>query len=42
MRVMTDAEVDFVTIMNPAGIRWTHPVESEIGQHFRGNIARLP
>ncbi|MFF0159482.1 ATP-binding protein [Streptomyces sp. NPDC005263] len=38
LRVMTDTEVDFVTIMNPRGIRWTHPVETEIGQHFRGNI----
>ena len=39
LRVMADADVDFVTIMNPRGIRWTHPVETEIGQHFRGNIA---
>ncbi|MFF4589638.1 ATP-binding protein [Streptomyces sp. NPDC001388] len=40
LRVMRDTEVDFVTIMNPDGIRWTHPVESEIGQRFRGHIAR--
>jgi two-component system, CitB family, sensor kinase len=40
LRVQHDAEVDFVTIMNPKGIRWTHPVEDRIGQHFRGNIDR--
>ncbi|WP_078942577.1 sensor histidine kinase [Streptomyces viridochromogenes] len=40
LRVQRDAEVDFVTIMNPAGIRWTHPDEKQIGQHFRGHTAR--
>ncbi|GKQ39930.1 sensor histidine kinase [Streptomyces sp. A012304] len=40
LRVMRDTEVDFVTIMNPSGIRWTHPDENEIGRHFRGNTAR--
>ncbi|KOG34359.1 sensor histidine kinase [Streptomyces resistomycificus] len=40
LRVMRDTEVDFVTIMNPRGIRWTHPDENEIGQPFRGHIAR--
>ncbi|MDQ1048694.1 sensor histidine kinase [Streptomyces sp. V4I2] len=39
LRVMRDADVDFVTIMNPKGIRWTHPKTSEIGKPFRGNIA---
>lgn len=39
LRVQHDAQVDFVTIMNPRGIRWTHPVKERIGQHFRGNIA---
>ncbi|MDL5203880.1 sensor histidine kinase [Streptomyces sp. ALI-76-A] len=38
LRVAADTDVDFVTIMNPRGIRWTHPVESEIGQRFRGHI----
>ncbi|MFE0452242.1 ATP-binding protein [Streptomyces sp. NPDC058914] len=37
LRIMRDTEVDFVTIMNPQGIRWTHPDASEIGRHFRGN-----
>ncbi|MEH0575565.1 sensor histidine kinase [Streptomyces sp. B21-108] len=40
LRVMKDAEVDFVTIMNPKGIRWTHPDVTQIGQRFRGNTAR--
>ncbi|MFF9057979.1 ATP-binding protein [Streptomyces sp. NPDC101213] len=40
LRIMHDTEVDFVTIMNPAGIRWTHPDEEQIGLHFRGNTAR--
>ncbi|MFG2127519.1 ATP-binding protein [Streptomyces sp. NPDC048751] len=40
LRVMHDTKVDFVTIMNPQGIRWTHPDRDEIGQHFRGHTAR--
>ncbi|MFE9019513.1 ATP-binding protein [Streptomyces sp. NPDC007808] len=40
LRVQRDAEVDFVTIMNPAGIRWTHPDPKQIGQHFRGHTER--
>ncbi|MFF3849406.1 ATP-binding protein [Streptomyces sp. NPDC002328] len=40
LRVMRDTEVDFVTIMNPEGIRWTHPDENQIGRHFLGNTAR--
>ncbi|MGV9938444.1 sensor histidine kinase [Streptomyces sp. NPDC003401] len=40
LRIMHDTEVDFVTIMNPAGIRWTHPDERQIGLHFQGNTAR--
>jgi sensor histidine kinase regulating citrate/malate metabolism len=38
-RVVRDAEVDFVTIMNPRGIRWTHPDPEQIGQRFRGHTA---
>ncbi|TLS41020.1 sensor histidine kinase [Streptomyces montanus] len=38
--VMRHAEVDFVTIMNTQGIRWTHPREEEIGQRFLGNTER--
>ncbi|WP_371669073.1 sensor histidine kinase [Streptomyces sp. NBC_00289] len=40
LRVQRDTEVDFVTIMNPQGIRWTHPEADQIGRHFRGNIDR--
>ncbi|MGW2464125.1 sensor histidine kinase [Streptomyces sp. NPDC001761] len=38
LQVMRDANVDFVTIMNPSGIRWTHPDWNEIGKRFLGNI----
>ncbi|MFD0317371.1 sensor histidine kinase [Streptomyces flavalbus] len=37
--VMRDTDVDFVTIMDPDGIRWTHPREEEIGQRFLGHTA---
>ncbi|MEU3279358.1 sensor histidine kinase [Streptomyces antibioticus] len=39
LRVVRDTDVDFVTIMNTDGIRWTHPEEREIGRPFRGNTA---
>ncbi|MGW1804668.1 sensor histidine kinase [Streptomyces sp. NPDC002078] len=38
LMVMRDADVDFVTIMNPAGIRWTHPDRTQIGKRFLGRI----
>ncbi|MFG2353640.1 ATP-binding protein [Streptomyces sp. NPDC048521] len=38
LRVMRDADVDFVTIMNPDGIRWTHPDRKQIGKRFLGRI----
>ncbi|WP_367320714.1 ATP-binding protein [Streptomyces sp. HUAS ZL42] len=37
LKVMHDARVDFVTIMNPEGIRWTHPDKNQIGRKFRGH-----
>ncbi|MCH5677737.1 sensor histidine kinase [Streptomyces gilvus] len=40
LKVMRDADVDFVTIMDPQGIRWTHPTPKLIGKHFVGNIAK--
>lgn len=40
LRIMRDTDVDFVTIMNPQGIRWTHPDRTQIGQRFRGNTAQ--
>ncbi|MET8406680.1 sensor histidine kinase [Streptomyces sp. NPDC005195] len=38
LQVQRDTDVDFVTIMNPRGIRWTHPDETLIGRHFLGHI----
>ncbi|MFE2419485.1 ATP-binding protein [Streptomyces hokutonensis] len=38
LRVQRDTQVDFVTIMNPKGIRWTHPVRDQIGKKFLGHI----
>ncbi|WP_078943632.1 ATP-binding protein [Streptomyces aureus] len=38
LRVQRDTGVDFVTIMNPRGIRWTHPDRNLIGKHFLGHI----
>ncbi|NGO78269.1 sensor histidine kinase [Streptomyces sp. YC504] len=36
--VREDADVDFVTIMDPKGIRWTHPNTEHIGDRFLGHI----
>lgn len=36
-RVRHDTGVDFVTIMNPSGIRWTHPDPARIGEPFLGH-----
>jgi two-component system CitB family sensor kinase len=38
-RVRLDTHVDFVTIMDPAGIRFTHPNPALIGEHFLGNTS---
>ncbi|MEC3974076.1 sensor histidine kinase [Amycolatopsis sp. H20-H5] len=38
-RVRADTGVDFITIMSPAGIRYTHPNRALIGQRFIGTIA---
>ncbi|MBX7552476.1 sensor histidine kinase [Streptomyces sp. NPDC004232] len=38
LQVTRDADVDFVTIMNTDGIRWTHPDPSQIGKRFLGRI----
>ncbi|POX42640.1 sensor histidine kinase [Streptomyces sp. Ru72] len=40
LQVQRHTGVDFVTIMNPQGIRWTHPNPQRIGEHFRGHIER--
>ncbi|WP_432058458.1 sensor histidine kinase [Streptomyces sp. bgisy022] len=39
LAVVRDTDIDFVTIMNPRGIRWTHPDPGEIGLPFRGHTA---
>ncbi|MEU4795807.1 sensor histidine kinase [Streptomyces sp. NPDC023327] len=39
-RVQRHTDVDFVTIMDPRGIRWTHPDERRIGERFLGHTAR--
>jgi two-component system CitB family sensor kinase len=31
--------VDFIVVMNPDGIRFTHPTSSEIGKHYLGDTA---
>lgn len=38
VQVQRDTGVDFVTIMNPRGIRWTHPDTTQIGGKFLGHI----
>lgn len=38
-RVRRDTGVDFITIMSPDGIRYTHPNPARIGGHFVGNTA---
>ncbi|MFI1768147.1 ATP-binding protein [Streptomyces sp. NPDC020800] len=38
LQVMRDTNVDFVTIMTPDGIRWTHPDRQQIGRRFLGRI----
>ncbi|GGY87767.1 sensor histidine kinase [Streptomyces poonensis] len=37
-QVQHDTDVDFVTIMSPEGIRWTHPDPDRIGERFLGHI----
>ncbi|WEO76127.1 sensor histidine kinase [Cryobacterium sp. SO2] len=39
LEVTEHAELDFITIMSPAGIRWTHPDAGEIGRHYIGKTA---
>ncbi|MEY7980301.1 hypothetical protein AB8O53_28745, partial [Streptomyces pilosus] len=37
LAVVRDTDVDFVTIMDPRGIRWTHPDPAQIGRGFQGH-----
>lgn len=36
--LVRSTELDWITIMSPEGIRWTHPRPEMIGQRFRGSI----
>lgn len=38
--VMRDADIDFITIMDPQGIRWTHPDPAQIGRPYVGSISQ--
>ncbi|MDX3194311.1 sensor histidine kinase [Streptomyces sp. MN03-5084-2B] len=40
LRVQKDTAVDFITIMSPAGIRYTHPTPALIGGRYIGNITQ--
>ncbi|MEU6229721.1 sensor histidine kinase [Streptomyces sp. NPDC047042] len=40
LQVQHDTDVDFITIMDPEGIRWTHPDKDQIGQRFLGHRER--
>ncbi|MFC4946009.1 ATP-binding protein [Pseudonocardia sp. GCM10023141] len=37
-RVRVDTATDFIVVMTPAGIRFTHPDTTQIGQKFLGSI----
>ncbi|GAA1262320.1 sensor histidine kinase [Arthrobacter pascens] len=39
LRVMDDADADFITIMAPDRTRWTHPRTEELGQPYIGSIS---
>ncbi|MFB8114591.1 ATP-binding protein [Streptomyces sp. NPDC055962] len=39
-RVREDTGIAFVTIMDPRGVRWTHPDTSQIGRRFIGHTER--
>ncbi|TFC86283.1 PAS domain-containing protein [Cryobacterium sp. TMT4-31] len=36
LEVNRDAALDFITIMSPAGVSWTHPDPAEIGRQYVG------
>jgi two-component system CitB family sensor kinase len=38
-RVRASAGVDFITVMNPRGIRYTHPHQDQIGKPYIGHTA---
>jgi sensor histidine kinase regulating citrate/malate metabolism len=38
LKVMKDADADFITIMAPDRTRWTHPRDEELGKPYIGSI----
>lgn len=38
LKVMEDADADFITIMAPDRTRWTHPRDEELGKPYIGSI----
>ncbi|WP_144673658.1 sensor histidine kinase [Arthrobacter sp. U41] len=38
LKVMADADADFITIMAPDRTRWTHPKDEELGKPYIGSI----
>ncbi|WP_026538765.1 sensor histidine kinase [Arthrobacter sp. 9MFCol3.1] len=38
LKIMNDADADFVTIMAPDRTRWTHPRDEELGKPYIGSI----
>jgi two-component system CitB family sensor kinase len=38
LRIQHQTGVDFVVVMSPAGIRYTHPNPAQIGRHYLGHI----
>ncbi|MFI6152689.1 ATP-binding protein [Kitasatospora sp. NPDC051170] len=39
-QVRSDSGVSFITVMDTAGVRWTHPRPEEIGRRYLGHIDR--
>ena len=39
LRIQRQTGVDFIVVMSPAGIRYTHPSRDEIGKRYLGHIA---
>ena len=38
LKIMKDADADFITIMAPDRTRWTHPRDEELGKPYIGSI----
>ena len=40
LNIQQETSVDFVVVMSPTGIRYTHPNPDEIGRHYLGDTAQ--